>query len=169
MIRAVYGQGGKNRFFSGGMISLVNKLRAEFPDQDVFDDIEPTVTNANADAIRGHIVSWRKQYPKSKVIFVLYSLGCNLGSLAQSLITESIDLIVAYDPTHFAPVWPLGPHVKRTICYRCVAGFTPGAIFGHRALTGHNVELINVPSDHWIVQWQYWDETIHAVRKALWK
>ena len=112
---------------------------------------------------------WRAQAAGSKIVLIGYSGGGWCATLLANLPNKpQIDLMVLYDPS---PAWqmkPIGPNVKRAICYHNTAPLMFG--LGGGVLTGTTrIETIDIAEQHLLVQFdqKLHDRTIAAVRGLL--
>lgn len=108
-----------------------------------------------------------------KVAILGYSLGGNCATWVANMLQRDISLIVAYDPTVNAPLYPLGPNVKRALSYHQCSRFLTSALFGGAVMEskpdGPKVEVTNVWSDHLLLQFnsKLHNKTTEALEK-LW-
>jgi hypothetical protein len=132
--------------FSAGFASWGNGLRK--PGRDVTVWSTPQKIAPIIEAIK-------QQPPNHKTILVGNSLGGNACAWIAKAITHSIDLIVAFDPTRNGPSlddYPLGPHVKRAICFKNLGHGPTSLLAGGAQLVGHQVEIVTTVTDHLFVQ-----------------
>jgi hypothetical protein len=105
----------------------------------------------------------------SKIVLIGYSGGGWCATLLADLPNKpAIDLMVVYDPS---PAWqmkPIGPNVKRAICYHnqhpLMFGLGGGVLIGTT-----DIETVNIAEQHLAVQFdqKLHNHTIDAVRSLL--
>ena len=112
---------------------------------------------------------WRAQAAGSKIVLIGYSGGGSRATWLADLPNKpQIDLMVLYDPS---PAWqmkPIGPNVKRAICYHNTTPLMFG--LGGGVLTGTTkIETVDIAEQHLAVQFdgKLHDLTISAVRSLL--
>jgi hypothetical protein len=141
-VYVIYGQGGKGPL-SYGFILFKDELQAL--GYDVVDSFPWDQPDAIIKDIHEH---------PGKVVLLGYSMGANCAAWVASA-GQPIDLIVGFDPSAgFGPLSaalpnPIGPNVKRCICF--VHAFDP--IFRSAPFQGDKVELIETASLHGLVDW----------------
>lgn len=146
---------------SAGMFGLRGQL-ASLPDVTVTTYGWPSYKQVAADIAR---------LPKDDLVIVVgYSGGGAKATwLANMAPKPQIDLMIMYDPSPSWGMMPIGPNVRRAICY---CNITP-AFFGLgggmlRGRDGTDVEIVKIYEQHMLVQV---NQTLHArtideVRKA---
>jgi hypothetical protein len=145
----LYGQGGLG-FSFGFRATLGSELSR------LGHDVSYWYANTPGDVI----AAIRKLPTKEKLGLIGYSNGANgvtwaaggWGSGTPNLNWRTIDLMVGYDPTVWAPLTPIGTNVKRAICYHQTGLLWPTSFFGRAQWTGHNVEVVPISMDHLYVQ-----------------
>lgn len=100
---------------------------------------------------------------ENPIITVLlgYSLGGNATTwVANELLSRGIkvDLLVAYDPTVNAVIYPLMSNVRRAVCYRQTSHIGTSMFFGRgillRGAGGPEIDIYNIATDHLLVQYR---------------
>ncbi len=144
-IYVIYGQGGV--ITSMGMRSLASRL-AQMPGLTVSTH-SWKYPNAIVDDIR--------RLPADEpVIIIGYSLGANATTwISRAIPRRAIALAVAYDPSIYSYVIPVGPNVKRMLVYHN----NGSSRLGHARITGPQVETTEINEGHMSVDD---DERLHA-------
>ena len=137
---------------SAGMFGLRGQV-ASLPDVTVTTYGWPSYKQVAADIA---------QLPKDDVVIVIgYSGGGAKATwLANMPSKPHIDLMIMYDPSPSWGMMPIGPNIKRAICY---CNITP-AFFGLgggmlRGRDNTNVEIVKIYEQHMLVQV---NQTLHA-------
>jgi hypothetical protein len=153
----VYGQGGL--VTSRGFLSLSRQIR-----------------RLDRNRIRIELLNWRwhanlvrkiERDPRSKSIIIIgYSLGANATTwVSNQLLWRRFDLMVAYDPSIYAPTRPALLNVSRMLVYHN----NGPSIFGHAYIRGFNVETTEINMPHLQVEnnQQLHNITLDAVNRVL--
>jgi hypothetical protein len=155
----MYGQGGL--VTSRGFLSLSRQIR-------------------RLDRSRIHIelLNWRwhanlvrkiQRDPRSKSIIIIgYSLGANATTwVSNQLLWRRFDLMVAYDPSIYAPTRPALLNVSRMLVYHN----NGPSVFGHAYIRGFNVETTEISMPHLEVEnnQPLHNLTLDAVNRVLWE
>jgi hypothetical protein len=137
---------------SAGMFGLRGQV-ASLPDVTVTTYGWPSYKQVAADIAR---------LPKDDIVIVLGFSGGGAKAtwLANMPSKPHIDLMIMYDPSPSWGMMPIGPNVKRAICY---CNMTP-AFFGLgggmlRGRDNTNVEIVKIYEQHMLVQV---NQTLHA-------
>jgi hypothetical protein len=153
----MYGQGGL--VTSRGFLSLSRQIR-------------------RLDRTRVHIelLNWRwwanvpgkvQRDGRSKEIIVIgFSLGANATTwISNQLLWRRINLMVAYDPSIYAPTRPALLNVSRMLVYHN----NGPSVFGHAYIRGFNVETYEVNMPHLQVEnnQELHNITLDAVNRVL--
>ena len=129
-----------------GMVDLAERIRN-------LGDI--AVTGYSWDDYRAVIADIAAQPPDVPVALIGYSLGANATSwIAQSLPQRRIALLIAYDPSMWYPVSPVGENVERAILYHN-NGIDP---LGHARIEAPRLETIETWLPHVTLDF---DESLH--------
>jgi len=129
-----------------GMVDLAGRIRN-------LGDI--TVTGYSWDDYRAVIADIAQKPPDVPVALIGYSLGANATSwIAENLPQRRIALLIAYDPSIWYPVSPLGENVERAILYHN-NGIDP---LGHARIEAPRLETVETWLPHVTLDF---DESLH--------
>jgi len=162
----MYGLG--NEASSGGMDTLAAEIQKISP----LISVAPVYDYYNWEDI---VTDIKKQPSSTKIIVIGYSMGANrVTNIAAAIPKTPISLLVAYDPTVYSPVLPLGSNVKQAICFHSTTFNLLGNV-GHALLTAgpgfnkKNLQTISTTDTHPYVDTdqKLHDHTLAAVKTVV--
>ena len=153
----MYGQGGI--VTSRGFLSLSRQIR-----------------RLDRNRIHIELMNWRwwanlpgkvnRDGRSKEIIIIGFSLGANATTwVSNQLLWRRINLMVAYDPSIYAPTRPALLNVQRMLVYHN----NGPSVFGHAYINGFNVETTEISMPHLQVEnnQALHNQTLNAVSRVL--